>query len=92
MMSNAGCWRRRLAALAIATSSLSGCATVGSEPGIATACPPVVEYSREVQERAAEELEVLPAGSAISEMLADYSTMRDQARSCASPSRRRLAR
>ena len=52
----------------------------------------MVEYSREVQERAAEELEVLPAGSAISEMLADYSTMRDQARSCASPSRRRLAR
>ena len=72
-----------LAVLAIATSSLSGCATVGSEPGIATACPPVVEYSREVQARAAEELEVLPDGSAISEMLADYSTMRDQARSCA---------
>ena len=46
-------------------------------------CPPVVEYSREVQARAAEELEVLPDGSAISEMLADYSTMRDQARSCA---------
>ena len=58
MTSNARCSMRRLAALAIATSSLSGCATVSSEPGIATACPPVVEYSREVQARAAEELEV----------------------------------
>ncbi len=83
MTSNAGCWRRRLAALAIATSLLSGCATVGSDPRLMPVCPPVVEYSREVQARAAEELEVLPDGSAISEMLADYSTMRDQARSCA---------
>jgi hypothetical protein len=33
MTSNAGCWRRRLAVLAIATSLLSGCATVGSENG-----------------------------------------------------------
>ena len=39
MTSNAGCWRRQLAALAIATSLLSGCATDGSEPGIANACP-----------------------------------------------------
>ncbi|SFB98443.1 hypothetical protein SAMN04488094_102140 [Tropicimonas isoalkanivorans] len=44
MMSTARCWKQRLAALAIVTSLLSGCATVGSEPGIATACPPVVEY------------------------------------------------
>ena len=72
MMSNAGCWRRRLAALAIATSLLSGCATDGSDTGMATVCPPVVEYSREFQARAAEELELLPEGSAIAEMLADY--------------------
>ncbi|GGL58720.1 hypothetical protein GCM10011392_11520 [Wenxinia marina] len=81
-MSNARCWRRRLVVLAIATSSLSGCATVGSEPGIATACPPVVEYTRELQARAADELDLLPEGSAIAEMLADYSVMRDQARAC----------
>ena len=82
MMSNAGCWRRQLAALAIATSLLSGCATDGSEPGIATACPPVVEYTRELQARAADELDLLPEGSAIAEMLADYSVMRTQVRSC----------
>ena len=80
MMSNAGCWMRRLAVLAIATSLLSGCATDGSESGIATACPPVVEYTRELRARAADELDFLPEGSAIAEMLADYSVMRDQAR------------
>jgi len=82
MTSNAGCWKRPLAALAIATSWLSGCATVssdGSEPG---ACPPVVEYSREFQARAAEELALLQEGSAVAEMLADYAVMRDQARAC----------
>ena len=45
-------------------------------------CPPVVEYSREFQARAAEELGLLPEGSAIVEMLADYSVMRDQVRAC----------
>lgn len=84
-MSNAGCWRPLLAALAIATSLLSGCATVGSEPGIATVCPPVVEYSREFQARAAEELARLPHGSAIAEMLSDYAVIRDQVRMCSRP-------
>jgi len=85
MMSNARCWKRRLAVLAIATSLLSGCATVGSEPGIATVCPPVVEYSREFQARAAEDVVLLPERSAVIEMLSDYAVMRDQARTCGSP-------
>lgn len=51
----------------------------GSGPG---ACPPVVEYSSEFQARAAEELALLPEGSAVAEMLADYSVMRSQARAC----------
>jgi hypothetical protein len=76
---------RRLAVLAIATSLLTACATVGSDPRVATVCPPVVEYSREFQARAAEELRSLPQGSAIAEMLADYSVMRDQTRACRSP-------
>jgi hypothetical protein len=46
------------------------------------ACPPVIEYSCEFQTRAAEELALLPHGSAIGEMLADYAVMREQARSC----------
>jgi hypothetical protein len=52
---------------------------------MATVCPPVVEYSREFQARAADELDLLPEGSAIAEMLADYSVMRDQARACSRP-------
>ena len=82
MMSNAGCWKRRLAALAVATSLLSGCATVGSDRFVQGTCPPVVEYSREVQARAAEELALLSEGAAIGEMLSDYGVMRDQARAC----------
>jgi len=54
MMSNARCWKQQLAALAIATSLLSGCGTDGSEQGRLLECPPVVEYSREFQARAAE--------------------------------------
>lgn len=82
MTSNVGCWKRRLAVLAITTSLLNGCATVRSEHGRLATCPPVVEYGREFQARAADELNLLPEGSAIVEMLADYSVMRDQARAC----------
>jgi hypothetical protein len=60
---------------------LSGCATVGSEQDRLVACPPVVEYSRELQARAAEELALL-SGSAVAEMLSDYAVMREQARGC----------
>ncbi len=81
MMSNAGCWEPRLAVLALATIWLSGCATGGSEPRIATVCPPVIEYSREFQARAAAELDLLPEGSAIAEMLARAKTQENAARS-----------
>ena len=63
-------------------SLLAACATATSELRVATVCPPVVEYSREFQARAADELDLLPDGSAIAEMLSDYSVMRDQARAC----------
>lgn len=53
-----------------------------SEDGRLATCPPVVEYGREFQTRAAEELGMLPDKSAVAEMLADYSVMRDQARAC----------
>ena len=82
MLSNAGCWKRRLVALAIATSLLSGCVTVSSDGRIVGTCPPVVEYQREFQERAAQELTLLPDRSTVVEMLSDYAVMRDQARAC----------
>ena len=59
---------------------MSGCATGFSEPRVTSDCSPVVEYTREFQARAAEELGMLPEGSTIAEVLADYSVMRDQAR------------
>ena len=77
-----GCSRQRRVVLAIATSLLTGCATVGSDGGALRACPPVVAYGREFQARAAEELALLPEGSAISDMLGDYAVMREQARVC----------
>jgi hypothetical protein len=77
-----GCSRRRRAALVLATIWLSGCATGASDGAAHLACPPVVEYSRELQAKAAEDLASLPEGSAIAEMLADYAVMREQARAC----------
>lgn len=82
MMSNARCWRRRRIVLVIATSLLTGCATVGSDEVGPVVYPPVVEYSRELQARAAEELNSLPDGSPIAEMMSDYAVMRKQARAC----------
>ena len=76
---NVNNWMLRLAVLAIATTLLAGCATARSDGG---ACPPVPAYSREFLARAAGEVEQLPAGSAVEQMLADYKVMRDQARVC----------
>ena len=82
MTSNVGCWKRRLAVLAIAMSWLTGCATVGSDPSKRAVCPPVVEYGREFQARAAEEVALLPPGSAVVHMLSDYVVLRTQASAC----------
>ncbi|XDA97052.1 hypothetical protein AB1M95_13100 [Sulfitobacter sp. LCG007] len=79
MTPNDGCSRRRRVALVLATIWLSGCATDTSDVGRLGACPPVVEYSREFQAQAAEELTMLPEGSAIAVMLSDYAVMREQA-------------
>lgn len=60
---------------------LTGCAGVTSDP-LHSACPPVVEYSRAEQARVAAELAALPEGAEITEWLADYAVLRDQARGC----------
>ena len=82
MTCKGGCSRRRLAVLVVVMSWLSGCATVGFEAGGVPACPPVVEYGREHQVQAAEELATLPDGSAVEKMMGDYAVMREQARAC----------
>lgn len=81
-MSGTGCSMRRLAALAIVAISLTGCATGGSEPRIATVCPPVVEYSRAFQARLADEILHLPPGAALERAMLDYAKLRDQAQAC----------
>jgi hypothetical protein len=45
-------------------------------------CPPIVEFSRELQAQAAVELALLPDGSAGVEMMGDYAVMREQAAAC----------
>lgn len=84
MTYNDRCLKRRRVGLLLATIWLSGCATGASDLAGIGACPPVVEYSREFQVRAAEEMALLPEGSVIAEMLSDYSVMREQARVCKS--------
>ena len=63
---------------------MTGCGTAGFDANGVAACPPVVEYSREFQARAAEELELLPDASAIVEMMGDYAVIRVQVRACQS--------
>ena len=64
----------------MAASLLAECAT-GRTDG--APCPPVVAYSPEFLARATVELDSLPIGSAIEQMLVDYQVMRDQAGACA---------
>ncbi|MCE8547562.1 hypothetical protein KBY25_17190 [Ruegeria pomeroyi] len=77
------CSRRGRVGLALVMIWLSGCAAGGFDSGGFRLCPPVVEYTREEQVRAAEELALLPEGSAVVEMISDYAVMREQARGCA---------
>lgn len=71
-------WTRPLIVLAVAAIYLGGCST-----GVSSlACPPVVAYDRPFLARAAAELEILPPGSAIEVLLADYSVLREQVRAC----------
>ena len=60
---------------------LTGCAGVGSDsaPGV---CPPVVAYSEAEQAQMAKEVAELSDGAMITEWLADYAVLREQARAC----------
>ena len=82
MTYNNVCSMRRHIALGLVTIWLNGCAAVSSDGRALRACPPVVEYSREFQAQAAEELVLLPEDSVVEEMLSDYAVIREQARTC----------
>jgi hypothetical protein len=83
MLYSGKCWRLRLVVLAIAASLPSACGRAGSDDPIVAACPPVVGYAAELQARVAVEVEALPEGSAVPDLLSDYAVMRDQALACA---------
>lgn len=80
MQSNARCWKPPAAVPLIAMLWLSACAMGGSDAR--TPCPPVVEYSAADQTRAATEIEALPEGAVMIQMMSDYAVLRDQARAC----------
>ncbi|PIE14914.1 MAG: hypothetical protein CSA70_00745 [Rhodobacterales bacterium] len=80
MTYNNGCSMRRRVVLGLVAIWLSGCATADFKTRSVAICPPVADYSREFQARAAEELAMLPDGSSVVEMMADYAVMREQAR------------
>ena len=72
----------KLLGLALATTLISGCMTAPSEPP-RVVCPREVEYSRELQAAAADELAALPKDGVIrGRFMPDYGRLRDQARAC----------
>jgi hypothetical protein len=68
---------------AVTPCALAACARARSEN---PPCPAVVAYGKDFLAQAANEVDKLPAGSAIEQMLADYQVMRDEAGVCGSTS------
>ena len=66
----------------IAALSLAGCATNHSDPF--PVCPEIVQYDPAFQWRAADEIDALPAGSALGVLIEDYLHLRDRIRACES--------
>ncbi|HAX91040.1 MAG TPA: hypothetical protein DCY07_02380 [Rhodospirillaceae bacterium] len=71
---------QRWTLLALALISLSACETASSNP--ACVCPPIKEYSREFQERLAEEVKAALPDVNYPSALQDYATLRGQLREC----------
>ena len=64
---------------------LTSCALGNSSPvQVTLLCPSIVEYSAELQRRAADEFEALPPDSALAEMIGDYGQLRERIRTCRS--------
>ena len=73
---------RKIALLALLLASVSGCAREPSKL-VGPACPSLPEYSKDVQAKAADELDALPDGTVLKELfIPDYQRMRDGVRAC----------
>jgi hypothetical protein len=71
----------KLAPLALLLMSLSAC---GQAPSRITADPHVKDYSKDTLEAAADEIDALPDGSVLANiMIPDYAAIRAGARECA---------
>ncbi len=57
-------------------------ASAGTGGGGSGTCPPVRAYSDEFRKRAVAEMDLLPANSAVEEMLTDYAVLRQQILGC----------
>lgn len=68
---------RALVLLLTAAVFLTGCETVVSE---VAGCPQLRTYSPEVQAKAADELDALPPGSVLPDLIGDYAVMREELR------------
>jgi outer membrane murein-binding lipoprotein Lpp len=72
----------RFAPLALAALLLAGCASALPPAPPAVVCPALVEYDQATRNRAADEIERLPPGSALAGMIADYAALRAAVRAC----------
>jgi hypothetical protein len=61
---------------------LSGCGKTVFEPRLEVFCPSVTGYSKQFNEKLADEVQSLPAGTATETALIDYIELRDRIRRC----------
>ena len=61
---------------------LTGCVTVASDNAVVVRieCPALVKYDKEIQTRLADEIDSLPPGSPLRQLINDYSKLRDMCR------------
>ena len=65
---------------------LTGCVTVASDDDaviVRIECPALVKYDKAVQTRLADEIDSLPPGSPLRQLINDYSKLRDMCRKIA---------
>lgn len=61
---------------------LSGCGRTVFEPRLEVFCPSLKSYSEQFNEKLADEVQSLPAGTATETALIDYIELRDRIRAC----------
>jgi hypothetical protein len=75
-----------IGAAALVLAGLGACAArepnASAPVASAAGCPPLRAYSDDFRKRAVAELDLLPANSAVEEMLTDYAVLRQQIRAC----------